>query len=93
MARRKWLLQVELAVAGLPGAVVEMLRTANAVTALHLLQMVAVIYEHHPRPKEYVAKYNIIARLHDLKQGQTASVIVKKRADSLLQTFSINYVF
>lgn len=86
---------MEVAVAGLPSAVVEMLRTASALTALQLLQMVSVIYEHHPRPKEFVAKYNIVARLNDLKrgQGETASVIVKKRADTLLQAFQINSVF
>ena len=88
-------LQVEVAVAGLAGLVVEMLRTASALTALSLLQMVKVIYEHHPRPKEFVAKYAITDQLRDLSKqhGDNTSVLVKKQATHLLHAFQINSIF
>ena len=87
--------QVEVAVAGLAGLVVEMLRSASALTALSLLQMVKLIYEHHPRPKEFVAKYAIAAQLRRLASGErtSQSVLVRKQASHLLHAFQINSIF
>lgn len=87
-------MQIEVAVAGLAGIVVEMLKTASALTALSLLQMVRVIYEHHPRPKEFVAKYNITDQLRDLSKARgNQSVLVSKQATHLLHAFQINSIF
>lgn len=91
----QYLVQIEVAIAGLAGIVVEMLKTASALTALSLLQMVRVIYEHHPRPKEFVAKYNITDQLRELSKarGSQSSVLVNKQATHLLHAFQINSIF
>ena len=86
-------MQVEVAVAGRAGLVVEMLKSASALTALSLLQMVRLIYEHHPRPKEFVAKYAIAEQLRELSRQQSTVVLVKKQAVHLLHAFQINSVF
>jgi len=88
-------LQIEVAVAGLAGIVVEMLKTASALTALSLLQMVKIFYEHHPRPKDFVSKYAITDQLRELSRqnGTNSSVLVNKQATHLLHAFQINSIF
>ncbi|PRW61538.1 MAP3K epsilon kinase 1-like isoform X2 [Chlorella sorokiniana] len=87
-------LAVELAQNGLAPRVVELLRRPNATAALSLLQMLRAMYEHHPRPKEFIVKYRVQQALAALAHGQSATnqVLVRKQAQNLLDAFQVNVV-
>lgn len=88
-------LAVELAQNGLAARVVELLKRPGATAALSLLQMLRAMYEHHPRPKEFIVKYRVQQTLAALAHGQSAAnqVLVRKQAQNLLDAFQVNVVF
>ncbi|KAK9810498.1 hypothetical protein WJX72_011817 [[Myrmecia] bisecta] len=85
---------VEVAQAGLPAVLVELLKAASALTALSLLQMVRCMYEHHPRPKDLLVKTALVEQLRRLAAGVRThqAVLVRKQAQNLLDAFQINCV-
>ena len=56
-------MQAELTKAGLAAVLVSMLDRANALVALALLQCIKCIYQHHPRPKAFIAQHAVAQQL------------------------------
>ena len=70
---------------------VSMLAMANALTALPILQAISCIYEHHPRPKAFVAQHAIVPQLRRFTApGDQQFVLVSKQAQLLLNAFNMN---
>lgn len=82
---------------GLPPLLCELLKRPPALAALPLLQALRAIYEHHPRPKEFLVKWPIQESLRRLVAGGGAdasqAVLVRRQAQSLLDAFRVNTVF
>jgi len=78
---------------GLTAIVLDTLTQTSALTALDLLQVLRVLYEFHPRPKQYVAQHGISEHLQRLASGgdrsRGQSVLVQKQASSLLQALKV----
>lgn len=86
--------QVQAASTGLPGVLVGMLANANALTAIPLLQAIGCIYEHHPRPKAFIAQHPVVQQLRRFTlPGNQQLVLVSKQAQQLLNAFDVNVVF
>lgn len=87
-------LAAELAQNGLAPRVMELLKRPSPHTCRSLLAMLRVMYENHPRPKEFILKYRVQQTLHALAHGQSArdAVVVRSEARSLLEAFQINLV-
>ena len=68
-----------------------MLSGANALIALPLLQAISCIYEHHPRPKAFLAQHPIVEQLRRFTSpGDQQFVLVTKQAQLLLNAFNVN---
>ncbi|GAB4815162.1 hypothetical protein N2152v2_002208 [Parachlorella kessleri] len=95
LLRRSSRLAAELAQRGLAARVMELLKKPNAHTCLSLLDILRVLYENHPNPKEFIMKYRVQQTLHALAHGQSArdAVLVRKQAQNLLDAFQVNLVF
>ena len=85
--------QVEVAHNGLPPLLVDLLKQHKALTILNLLAVVRVIYQHHPRPKEFIVKFNIAEQLRQLVASNNSQVLVRTKAQELLDAFQMNSVF
>jgi hypothetical protein len=83
-----------LASAGLAARLADALRRPSPPTALALLELLRLLYETHPRPKELLARSRVGAALGALAAGAGAEeqVVVRKRAQNLLEAFSLNAV-
>lgn len=96
MLRAGPLVAVEAGRTALPPLLMELLKRPPAMAALPLLQALRAIYEHHPRPKEFLVKYPVQEQLRRLvADGSDASeaVLVRSQAHSLLDAFRVNTVF
>lgn len=87
-------LAVALASSGLASRATELLKRAPPPTALALMDIVQLMYEAHPSPKDFIAEYRVGPALASLAAGAQAGdqVLVRKRANNLLQAFSVNAV-
>jgi len=96
MAGRSPRLAVALASAGLAARATELLkRPPSPPTALALMELLRLMYEVHPSPKEFISQNRVGPALVALAAGAQAGdqVLVSKQANSLLQAFSVNTVF
>ena len=95
MISRSPKLAVALTQAGLAARVVELLKRPTPPAALALMDLLQLLYEAHPHPKEFIAQYRVGQALAALAQGAQAGeqVLVRTRANNLLQAFSVNAVF
>jgi hypothetical protein len=91
---RSMRLAAALASAGLAQRAISLLHRASAAIALSLLELIRLLYEAHPRPKEFIARYRVAAALNSLAHGSPAAgqVLVRKRAQNLLDAFQLNTV-
>ena len=81
-------MQAELTRAGLAGVLVEMLGRAHALAALALLQCLKCVYQHHPRPKAFIAQHPVAAQLRRFTApGDQQYMLVRKQAQQLLTAF------
>ena len=88
-------LSVALASAGLATRVAQLLpRRPSPPTALALLELVRLLYQSHPRPKDFILNNGVGAALAALAAGAGAEeqVLVRRRAQNLLEAFSVNAV-
>lgn len=65
-------MQVEVGQGGLTPIVVAMLGRASALPALQLLQVLRTLYEHAPRPKQFVVQFGLPDALSALVAGEDA---------------------
>ena len=95
MISRSPKLAVALTQAGLAARVVELLKRPTPPAALALMDLLQLLYEAHPHPKEFIAQNRVGQALATLAQGARAGeqVLVRTRANNLLQAFSVNAVF
>lgn len=95
MISRSPKLAVALTQAGLAARVVELLKRPSPPAALALMDLLQLLYEAHPHPKEFIAQNRVGQALATLAQGARAGeqVLVRTRANNLLQAFSVNAVF
>jgi serine/threonine protein kinase len=95
MISRSPKLAVALTQAGLAARVVELLKRPTPPAALALMDLLQSLYEAHPHPKEFIAQNRVGQALATLAQGAQAGsqVLVRTRANNLLQAFSVNAVF
>ena len=61
--------QVEVGQGGLTPVVIAMLAHASALPALQLLQVLRALYEHAPRPKQFVVQFGLADALAALAAG------------------------
>lgn len=88
---RMHVVQVQLTTAGLPAVLVSMLSGATALVALPILQAISCMYEHHPRPKAFLAQHAIMPQLRRYTTpGDQQFVLVAKQAQLLLNAFNVN---
>ena len=81
-------MQAELTRAGLAGVLVDMLGTAHALVALALLQCIKCVYQHHPRPKAFIAQHPVAQQLRRFTApGDHQYMLVRKQAQQLLTAF------
>ena len=59
MMKRSPRFTVEMAGAGLLPVLLELLKKEHAEARRKLLQIIHVVYEHHPRPKELIMRYRL----------------------------------
>ncbi|CAD7703488.1 unnamed protein product [Ostreobium quekettii] len=100
MLQRSDKLSRQLGQGGLVPVIMEMLRTADAATSLKLLKALRSIYEMHPRPKEFIKRYDVERHLHRLASGSASGslsgevrVLVRKAAQELLRAFQMNQIW
>ncbi|GAX73992.1 hypothetical protein CEUSTIGMA_g1442.t1 [Chlamydomonas eustigma] len=91
MIGRSSKLAVQLAVGGLVPWLLAMIEAAAPIIRVKLLEIIRCLYEHYPRPKEFIAMYNIpdvLRRLLDIHgRGSDA---VHSACHQLLTAFQIN---
>lgn len=95
MLSRSSKLAVALAPAGLATRTVGLLRRPTPTSALALMDVLQLMYESHPHPKEFLAVYRVTQTLMALAKGAAAGdqILVRMRVENLLQAFSVNSVF
>ena len=93
MISRSSRLAVELCGAGFATRIVELLKRPTPPAALALMDILQLLYEAHPRPKEFVVQHRVGPALMSLTQTQGDQVLVRTRANNLLKAFSVNAVF
>lgn len=95
MLSRSSRLAVSLSTAGLAGRLASLLRRPPPSVALALLDILRIIYEAQPNPKEFVVRNRLVPALAALAQGADADdqILVRSQANSLLKAFSVNAVF
>jgi len=88
-------LAVALASAGLASNVIDLLRRRPIppTTALSLMDVLQLMYEAHPHPKEFLAAYRVAPALSSLAAAAEDQVLVRTRIDTLLRAFSVNTIF
>lgn len=84
-------LAVALALGGLVPWLMDMLLDSAPILQAKLLDIIAVLYEHYPRPKEFIMKYRIAELLKKVVDGEgRGQDAVKLQAQKLLNAFHIN---
>mmetsp|Transcript_24751 Transcript_24751/g.62835 ORF Transcript_24751/g.62835 Transcript_24751/m.62835 type:complete len:1266 (-) Transcript_24751:519-4316(-) len=87
-------LAVALSVGGLVGWLMAMIEPAAPILRVKLLEIIRCLYEHHPRPKDFLLEHHIPALLRSLLgAGGRGTDAVHQEAQRLLTAFQINVLF
>ncbi len=83
-----------MTLAGLASRITELMNEAYPPSTLALLELLKILYEIEPQPKEFLSRNRVIPALKKLTSGGNAEdqVLVQMQANKLLTAFSVNTV-
>lgn len=76
----------------LPGIMLGKLNHADAFLATCILEIIQVMYNNHPRPKEFILKFKLSQHLESVRSRHGKALKVRDKCDTLQKAIQLNSV-